>query len=154
MPTSSQPFRFRKAAIGVAALVAVLVGSCSGGSESDSDAINANGNSTSSTLGVGSGSDNNGAPEMTISEAAAAADGTEVSVEGFVVADSGVVVLAELLAESFPPQAGGKTIVVEDFDLSAVALESSGPESWSNQPLTLTGTVVAGALTEAEVLSG
>lgn len=152
MPTSSRTLRFRRATIGVTALVAALVGSCSDTGESDSDA--SNGNGTASTVEVDNGTGNDEGSEMTISEAAAADDGTDVSVEGFLVVDSGVVVLAELLAESFPPQAGGTTIVVEGFDLSSVTLETSGPISWANQPVTLTGTVVAGALTEAEVLSG
>jgi hypothetical protein len=84
-------------------------------------------------------------------EAAGRPDGTDVTVGGFLVEDSGIVVLAEALAESYPPQAGGTFLVVYGLDLSGVELERLGPVRWSNTAVTLSGTMNGGRLTGAAV---
>ncbi len=82
----------------------------------------------------------------------------EVVVTGYLfVLDGDSVVLAELIAESFPPQPGGARITVEGLDLDALDLEQAPEGSelattrWSSEPVTLTGSVVSGVLTGAEL---
>ena len=71
--------------------------------------------------------------------------------------DGGGVVLAELIAESFPPQPGGATITVNGLDLGALDLEETPDGSelattrWSAESVTLTGSMVSGVLNEAEL---
>ena len=71
--------------------------------------------------------------------------------------DGGGVVLAELIAESFPPQPGGATITVNGLDLGALDLEEAPDGSelattrWSAESVTLTGSMVSGVLNEAEL---
>jgi hypothetical protein len=84
-------------------------------------------------------------------EAADRPDGSDVTVGGFLVEDSGIVVLAEALAESYPPQPGGTSLVVDGLDLSGVELEQLGPVRWSNVAVTLSGTMNRGRLTGATV---
>lgn len=79
-----------------------------------------------------------------------------VIVTGYVFAlDSGTVVLAELIAESFPPQPGGATITVEGLNLDALDLEDAPEGSelattrWTPEPVTLTGSMADGVLTGA-----
>ncbi len=81
-----------------------------------------------------------------------------VIVTGYVfVLDDDRVVLAELIAESFPPQPGGATITVEGLDLNALDLEEAPEGSelattrWSSEPVTLTGSMVSGVLRGAEL---
>ena len=86
---------------------------------------------------------------LNIGDVAESADGTEVVVEGFVVEDGGVVVLAETLAESFPPQAGGATVRVDGLDLDELDLQQEGSVRWSDGPITINGTVDQGRVVDA-----
>ena len=90
-------------------------------------------------------------------EAAVDAEG-EVVVSGYLfVLDDSTVVLAELIAESFPPQPGGATITVEGLDLNSLDLEEAPEGSelatteWSSEPVTLTGSMGSGILSGAEL---
>ena len=81
-----------------------------------------------------------------------------VRVTGYVfVMESGDVVLAELLGESFPPQPLGASIVVEGLNLDDLDLETAPADSeistsrWTNDSVTLSGSMVDGVLTEAGV---
>ncbi len=82
-------------------------------------------------------------------EAAGRPDGTDVTVGGFLVEDSGIVMLAEALAESYPPQPGGTFVIVDGLDLSGAELEQRGPVRWSNAAVTLSGMMNGGRLTGA-----
>jgi hypothetical protein len=77
--------------------------------------------------------------------------GTEVVVSGFVLGgDGGSAVLAEMLAESFPPQAGGVTVPLDDFDIEQLpGVTTAESVRWTEQPVTLQAVVVEGHLTEA-----
>ncbi len=82
----------------------------------------------------------------------------EVVVTGYLfVLDGDAVVLAELIAESFPPQPGGARITVEGLDLDGIDLEQAPEGSelattrWSSESVTLTGSVISGVLTGAEL---
>ena len=56
--------------------------------------------------------------------------------------------LCETLAESFPPQCGGKFLEVESLDLRTMdGLRSEGSVTWSDQPVQVLGTVEGEVLT-------
>jgi hypothetical protein len=79
------------------------------------------------------------------------ADGSSVVATGFVVADSGVVVLSEFLAESFPPQPAGAMVELRGLDVDAVeGLQTAGPVRWTPTPVTVRATVEGGQLIGAE----
>jgi hypothetical protein len=94
---------------------------------------------------------------LTIEQALAAKPGQAIKVQGAIVATGtgadAQVVLASVLLESYPPQAGGATLPVKGLDLeSLVGLSSTAdrPEltqvTWSDYWLTLEGMVVDGVL--------
>lgn len=93
----------------------------------------------------------NGATVVGPGDAAGQPDGTEVTVHGFLVEDSGIVVLAETLAESYPPQPGGASLIVDGLDLSGLQLEQVGSIRWTNAAVVVTGTINDGRLTAATV---
>jgi hypothetical protein len=86
---------------------------------------------------------------MTVADALAEPGGTPVKVDGFLVAaEGGDVLLAEVLAESYPPQAGGAVLVVEGLDPASVpgAITDMGV-TWTDGAIQLEGTVTGGVLT-------
>ena len=71
-------------------------------------------------------------------------------VNGHLHAQDDQVRLCELLAESFPPQCGGGTLVVEGLDLTTMdGLTSEGSVTWSDQLVQVLGTVEGEVLTVA-----
>lgn len=85
--------------------------------------------------------------------ALAACGGPNETVRGYVVAPEGAPVrLCEALAESFPPQCGGSSVVVEGLDLASVPGLTSIDDpalaqvSWSEGEVELTGVVTDGVL--------
>lgn len=84
------------------------------------------------------------------------AEGRTVVTGTLFVLDGGTVVLSDLVAESFPPQPAGATIIVEGLDLDALDLETAPAGSelattkWSAEPITLTGSMTSGTLNEAD----
>ncbi len=111
------------------------------------------------TLFAACGDDeSNGAAAEPLSIADALEAEGEVLVTGYLfVLDGATVVLAELVAESFPPQPGGATITVKGLDVDALNLEEApgGSElattKWSAESITLTGSLVSGVLNGAEL---
>lgn len=82
----------------------------------------------------------------------------EVVVSGYLlVLDDDTVVLAESLAESFPPQPGGASITVHGLDVDALDLLEAPEGSelatskWTAESITLTGLIVDGELGDAEL---
>lgn len=66
-------------------------------------------------------------------------------VVGFYFADDGGVRLCEALAESFPPQCGGPSILFDNtagVDLGVLSIEQG--VTWSDQPILVEGEVVDG----------
>ncbi len=58
--------------------------------------------------------------------------------------------LCEVLAESFPPQCAGRSLVVKGLDLMTMeGLTSEGSVTWSDQPVQVLGTVEGEVLTVA-----
>ncbi len=77
----------------------------------------------------------------------------EVSVEGFLVApEGGQARLCSALLESYPPQCGQPSIVIRGADLRAIAglTKTNDPSlaqvTWSDAPVTLSGTLSDGVL--------
>ena len=59
--------------------------------------------------------------------------------------------LCETLAESFPPQCGGRFLIVDGLELKTVeGLTTEGSITWSDQPVQVLGTVDGEVLTIAE----
>ena len=122
------------ATIGIAALV-VIVAAC-GSDESDT-----------------------GDGQMEIAQALEAAEGSEVTVSGHLIADSdGNTRLCSVLAESFPPQCGGDRIDLLGFDASSVP-NSKTPQRpseiqtarWTDSYITVTGIKGIGGLAEVRL---
>lgn len=95
-------------------------------------------------------------PGISVSEALESTLEGPLLVNGFIVADAdGTVVLAELLAESLPPLAGGATLTVVGLDLSTFpGLTTAQGITWSDQPVQLLGEVNDGVLTVSTLSSG
>ena len=75
-------------------------------------------------------------------------------IKGFLVAEKGGPVrLCSALAESYPPQCAGSSLVVEGLDLSTVEGLTTPPEpeyahtSWTDSEISLLGEVEDGVLT-------
>lgn len=80
-------------------------------------------------------------------------DGTLVITQGVLVID-GEARLCEALAESFPPQCAGGSVALNGLAEENVVGLDTAPDagvSWTNYPLTVSGTVDGGALSETEV---
>ncbi len=102
---------------------------------------------------TGCGSDKVDDAVLSIDQALAVNSGRDVKVQGFLIATENEVRLASALLESYPPQAGGAAMPVEDLDLSALAglsTTADNPElaqtSWSDYPVILEGIMENGAL--------
>ena len=64
-------------------------------------------------------------------------------INGLLHVQNGQVRLCETLAESFPPQCGGRSLVVTGLDLTTIdGLSSAGSVTWSDQPVQVLGSVV------------
>ena len=91
-----------------------------------------------------------GGPGISISEAFTSNLKGPLLVNGLLHVQNGQVRLCETLAESFPPQCGGRFLVVKGLDLMTVeGLTSEGSITWSNQPVQVLGTVGGEVLTVA-----
>ena len=86
-----------------------------------------------------------------------------VAVKGYLLDDGTGLRLCSVLAESFPPQCGGASLTVADFDFDRmievpeyelVQVENSGGVTWTDGQVTLFGEVVDGNLVIAELAAG
>jgi hypothetical protein len=95
-------------------------------------------------------------PGISVTEALDSTLAGPLLVNGFIVTTpDGLVYLAELLAESFPPQPGGDKLIVEGLDLDAFAgLTSAQGITWSEQNVQVLGIVSDGILTVSATASG
>ncbi len=94
---------------------------------------------------------------LSVEEALASTLAGPLLVSGFIVARAGEPVqLCDLLAESYPPQCGGASLVVEGLDLDTVEglTRTAEPDlaqaAWSEGPVSVLGEVVDGVLTVSE----
>lgn len=99
-------------------------------------------------------------PGISVAEALESTLDGPLLVNGFVfVYADGSVVLADVMAESFPPQPAGATIMVEGLDLMQVPL-TEGPTdaeieitAWTDLPVQLLGEIVDGVFLGNSVAS-
>jgi hypothetical protein len=86
-------------------------------------------------------------PGISIEEALASTSDEQLLVNGNLLAQDGEVRLCSALAESFPPQCGGASLMVEGLELEEVdGLVTEGAVSWTDRPIQLLGTVEDGLL--------
>lgn len=84
---------------------------------------------------------------MTVRQAAAEPSGSTVSVRGYLIATAGETYVAEMLAESYPPQPGGATLRLGGVDVSALdGIERAGDTMWTADQRTVSGRVAGGVL--------
>ena len=129
----------------VAALVAAACGA-------DGDAATTTA-ATTTTEAPGNGGRVAVGDPLTVADALASTLDQPLLVKGylFVLAD-GSMVLADAIAESFPPQPGGATMPVVGFDLEAMTGVHTAPvgsaiTQWVDVPVEILGTVDGGVLT-------
>lgn len=91
---------------------------------------------------------------LSVDEALATEQGKPVRVQGMLVVTETRAVLASVLLESYPPQAGGSTLGLEGLVLdglvglsSTAAQPDLAPVTWSDYPVVLEGVVEDGTLT-------
>lgn len=109
--------------------------------------------------GAACGSDDPSNGEMEIAQAVVAAEGSIVTIAGFLVVDrDGKTRLCSGLLESNPPQCGGDRIDLLGFDASSVPNTSSSQSSseirtamWTNSQIAITGTKGSGGLTDVSM---
>ena len=87
-------------------------------------------------------------PGISIAEALASNLKGPLLVNGHLHVQNDQVRLCEVLAESLPPQCGGRVLVVKGLDLKTMdGLTSAGSVTWSDQPVQVLGTVEGEVLT-------
>jgi hypothetical protein len=99
------------------------------------------------------GDDDAGSPAgaVFIEEAIDAGSDEAQLVSGNLLALGEEVRLCSALAESFPPQCGGASLLVEGLSLGDVdGLITEGDVSWTDRPIELLGVVADGTLTVSE----
>ncbi len=94
---------------------------------------------------------------LSVEEALASTLAGPLLVQGYILAHDGEPVrLCDVLAESYPPQCGGASLVVEGLDLDAVEglTRTAEPDlaqaAWSEDPVSVLGEVADGVLTISE----
>lgn len=87
-----------------------------------------------------------------VSGAAGARGPTRVS--GFLVVEGETARLCELLAESYPPQCGGASLIVEGLDVTEYDTQEASGVRWTDAPVTVRATVQGDALRAARERAG
>jgi hypothetical protein len=89
---------------------------------------------------------------LTVDEALATDATRTLAVQGFLVADGTDIRLCSALAESFPPQCGGTSIVLDAASVDELVYDDETPFSsdqgvtWTDVTITLLGEIVDGRL--------
>ena len=87
---------------------------------------------------------------LSVDEALASTLDGPLMVAGYLVAAFDEVRLCSALAESYPPQCGGSSLLVAGLDLASLdGLQSADGVSWTDAPLSVLGDVEDGVLTVA-----
>lgn len=126
-------------AIGAALVACTGVSAGDSGDGGDSGAVTPGGDDTA---GLGAG------PGISIDEAIESTLDGQLLVNGYIVAEEGGDVrFCSALMESYPPQCGGSSLLVEGLNLEEVdGLESAEGVSWTSADTQLLGTVEDGVL--------
>jgi hypothetical protein len=118
-----------------ALLAAVALTACGG----DDDSAAGDDTSTASTVPVG--------PGISIEEALETDSDEPLLVNGNLLVVNGEPRLCSALAESFPPQCGGASLLITGLDLSGIdGLIVEGDVMWTDRPIQLAGVVADGRL--------
>ena len=97
---------------------------------------------------LASGPNSGVGPGISIGEAFTSNLQGPLLINGHLHAQNGQVRLCELLAESFPPQCGGRSLVVQGLDLTTMnGLTTEGSVTWSDQLMQVLGTLEGDVLT-------
>lgn len=123
-------------------LAAVIALAGCGGAASDGRSDPESDLGTSVSPGAGMPADGG----LSVEEATASDVPGPLMVTGFLVAEGDEILLCDVLLESFPPQCGGASLVVEGLDLGAYETRSEGDTTWSDSPVSLLGEVQGGTL--------
>ncbi len=100
--------------------------------------------------GVASGPISGVGPGISVDEALTSNLKGPLLINGLLHVEDGQVRLCAVLAESFPPQCGGRFLVVKGLDLMKVdGLTREGPVTWSDRPVQVLGALEDGVLTVA-----
>ena len=122
-----------------ALLAAVALTACGG----DDDSAAGDDTSTASTVPVG--------PGISIEEALETDSDEPLLVNGNLLVVNGESRLCSALAESFPPQCGGASLLITGLDLSQIdGLIVEGDVMWTDRPIQLAGVVSDGRLTMSD----
>lgn len=131
---------------GLVAVVAFAV-ACGGDDEIDAPSSPPDDSGAASSVAMG--------PGLTIAEAKASELDGPLLVNGFLVAVGDRVQLCSTLLESFPPQCGGESLVVEGLDLASVnGTQTEGDTTWTSDAIQLLGEVEDGVITVSQMSSG
>ena len=120
--------------LAICCAVTVLLAACSSDSDDGSAATSTASTSTSSTSTT-----EPGGPSLTVEELLETRPEGTVVVAGMAIDQAAGTLLCEALAESFPPQCGGRWIVVVNPEVLDVAWQSEQGVEWVDQPVELTG---------------
>jgi len=102
----------------------------------------ADGNGGNGGSGAAGGTFPAGTEAISVPDALASAGDGVVLVEGFLVITPNGARLCEALAESFPPQCGGDSVILDEPEPSALdQLTTEGDVSWTDQPVQMLGSV-------------
>jgi hypothetical protein len=145
-----------RSALAVAAVLLVVVSISSCGSDDATSSPEPGGSTTASTsepgttsvddTAVDTAADDTAADEpaaLFVEELLETRPAGPVSVRGMLIDEGAGVLLCEALAESFPPQCGGRWVVVMHPDLGQLDVVSEGGVRWVDQPVTLEGQLEA-----------
>ena len=94
-------------------------------------------------------------PGISVEDAIANSSEQPLLVNGFLfVGTDGSVVLASLMAESMPPQAGGAQLTVVGLDVNAYQFSESQGLRWTDQQVQVLGIIDGDILSVSTTLSG
>jgi hypothetical protein len=123
-------------------LIALALGVAACGSEADSEPTNPP--PAPPIAGIGAG------PGISIDEAIALGSDEPVLVNGWIHAEGGVIRFCDAIAESYPPQCPGVSLLVDGLKLEEVdGLQRASGVAWSERTQLL-GVVADGKITVSE----
>ena len=139
----------RAAAAVLAAALVVLAG-CG---DDDGDQVDAGG-TTPTSVATTAPSTTVAGDTVSVADAVGQPDGTTLTIEAYVFQpDEGATVLCDAFGESFPPTCTEPTLTTDGLDVHSLpGVQSTGggdlvaPATWTEAPVTVTGTLTAGRL--------
>jgi hypothetical protein len=133
--------------------VALVLSACSSDSEEPtataeptSEPTSASGGGASVTGLAGDDLSQPMGPGISVSDALAGDQIGPILVNGFVLIEDGEARLCESLAESFPPQCGGPSLVLDGFDPDSVTLSEEQGVRWTDDVVQVVGVRNGGTL--------